>query len=134
MSRKGKIVGHKTFDDGHGGYRHEPLYEDEATVIMAAVKKAKADRHADIPDQATALRVMMDAWTRLKEMGWREAQYAPTDRSRLELIEVGSTGVHRGYRDEQRRFWVIDGDTWPSSPVLWRPLAPRPAGEDHPAP
>jgi hypothetical protein len=32
------IVGHKTFDDGEGGFRHEPLYASEAEELLAKME------------------------------------------------------------------------------------------------
>lgn len=93
-------------------------------VSWAAVEAAKVARHAAMPDEATALRVMHEAWTRLKELGWRDAIYAPIG-CPLDVIEVGSTGIHRAERDNQRRFWIHDGDSWPSSPCLYRPATSR---------
>lgn len=68
------------------------------------------------------LLLMFAAYDALRRSGWREAAYAPIGKQ-IELIEVGSTGIHRGHRDEQRRFWITDDrDTWPSNPILWREL------------
>jgi hypothetical protein len=61
-----------------------------------------------------------DAVRALKALGWREAIYAPRDMTPIWLIEAGSIGVHEGYRDEGG-FWICDGDSWPSRPVLWMP-------------
>jgi len=55
----------------------------------------------------------------LERLGWRAPMYAPKDQSLL-LIEARSTGLHEGYRDEIS-FWICDGDTWPSEPILWKP-------------
>lgn len=97
------------------------LTQAEAEAILESVQQAKRERNERIPDETTALRAMMDAWIRLKDFGWRDATYAPADNSPLRLIEVGSTGIHNGYRDEERRFWIDDGDTWPSRPILFKP-------------
>jgi len=87
--------------------------------MMESFDRADIWRADQMPDEASAIRVLNEAYRRLIELGWRERMYAPAGEN-LEVIEVGSTGIHKAYRDEQRRFWVCDGDVWPSDPVLWR--------------
>lgn len=100
-----------------------PLLPGEASAIYAEAKRQQAEREAKYPDEASAIRAMFDGYTRLKQMGWREANYAPTDGSMLDVIEPGSTGIHLATRDTQRHFWIHDDDTWPSTPCLFRPCA-----------
>lgn len=69
--------------------------------------------------QEVEIRIIFNAFNRLQKLGWRAAIYAPRDRSPLLLIEAGSTGIHHGYRDEHG-FWVHDGETYPSNPILWK--------------
>lgn len=60
----------------------------------------------------------------LEKEGWKLiTQGTPSIGTRVLLIEHGSTGIHRGVRDEQGRFW-IEGelDIYPSRPILWKPL------------
>lgn len=98
------------------------ITEGQWDEMMAAFKKADDWRADQMPDEAAAIRVMNEAYKRLQELGWRERMYAPRGQP-LELIEMGSTGIHKGQRglhDEDDRFWVFDGDCWPSQPVLWR--------------
>jgi hypothetical protein len=103
---------------GDGGCAH--LTAEEGRAIWDAVKQQQAERRARYPDEATALRAMFDAFVTLKEMGWREAIYAPCDGTPLDVIEVGSTGIHFATRDAERRFWIHDDNTWPSRPCLFR--------------
>lgn len=114
------IVGHKTFSDGH----HEPLHQSEAAALIAASDAAKARRAEQMPDERTAIDAMFQAWLRLKELGWREAQYCPKDGGAFDAIEPGSTGIHRcRYEGEWPKgsWWIEDdGDLWPSRPVLFR--------------
>lgn len=114
------VVGHKTFQDGH----HEPLYQSEAAALMAASDAAKARRAEQMPDEQSAIHAMFDAWLRLKELGWNEAQYCPKDGSVFDVIEAGSTGIHRCRYDGQwptGHWWIlVDNDLWPSQPVLFR--------------
>ena len=122
-----EIVGHKTFSDGHGGFRHEPLTREEADEIWKRVEEAKAKRAADMPTEEDAARAMCEAHHRLKELGWREFCYAPVDRP-LRLIEPGSSGIHEGTANGEwpRLSFCIfhEGDQWPSHPCLFKEPLP----------
>lgn len=128
------IVGHTTMRDGS----HLPLTREVADALWAAAKAAEAKRAADMPDVETALRALTDAHHRLKELGFREAQYGRRkDFKMVELIEPGCSAVCRGYwryhsNDELQGgcFWIPDdGDEWPSHPILFREL---PTGDKAP--
>ena len=87
------IVGHKTFDTGEicpeTGFpkmRHEPLTRAEGETLWAAYQRAHEDRVARMPDEKSALNTMHDAYTRLKDMGWRDATYCPKDGSHFQAI------------------------------------------------
>lgn len=120
------VVGHKTFRDGH----HEPLRQSEAEAIMAESDNAKARRAEQMPDEQSAIQAMFGAWLRLKELGWREAQYCPKDGQLFDVIEPGSTGIHRCRYEGQwptGSWWIVGDDDWyPSRPVLFRALADTP--------
>lgn len=124
MSNGDEIVGHKTLDDGKGGYRHEPLTRAEADALYAAIEARDRKRAADMPTEQDAVNAMCDAHQRLKELGWREACYAPTGVP-LKLIEAGSSGIHDGQADGEwpnLHFWIsAHCDIWPSRPVLFKP-------------
>jgi hypothetical protein len=115
------IVGHKTIAREDGiGYRHEPLRKSEADAILAHCDAEDARRQREMPDEQSAIRHMWDGWYRLSDFGWREIMYCPKDGSEFEVIEAGSTGIHRTH-------YV---GTWPtghcsgmSTPILWRPIA-----------
>jgi hypothetical protein len=53
--------------------------------------------------------------------------YCPKDGSEFEVLEAGSTGIHRCvYQGEwpTGRYWILaDGDMSPSEPVLYRAIA-----------
>jgi hypothetical protein len=116
---------------GDGGCH--PLSHDDAKALWDLAMKQKAERQARIPDEATAIRSLFEAFITLKEMGWRDAIYAPKGPP-LEVIEVGSTGIHFATRD-QISFWIhADGDSWPSRPVLFRLAEPAALNQPAPAP
>ena len=122
------IVGHKTLSNGDGTFRHEPLRQDEANLLMQTANAAQAKRAADMPTEEDAARAMFQAWYRLKELGWRETCYGPTNETVL-LIEPGSSGIHRGTRHApwpEKTWWIEDGgDSWPSTPCLFKKTQPQ---------
>ncbi len=119
------IVGHKTLLADDGSYSHEPLHQDEAEAFVAAAEAAHQKRAADMPTEEDAARAWCSAYQRLKELGWREACYGPTNQA-VRLIEPGSSGIHQGSRHEpwpEKTWWLEDrGDLWPSTPCLFKPL------------
>lgn len=88
--------------------------------------KARIKREREMPDEAAAINVMMDAYCRLKELGWSEAQYCPKDGTHFRVIENGSTGifdcVYEGKWPNGHWTTSDDGDCYPSSiaPALYR--------------
>jgi hypothetical protein len=140
VSDPNEIVGHKSFDTGEicheTGFpkmRHEPLTRAEADAIWKACEEAKADREKRMPDEAAALAAMQDAYTRLNELGWRDATYCPKDGTFFQAIEAGSTGIHHcNYTGEwpNAHWCVYDQDTWPSRPILFKLYPEDQAKED----
>lgn len=73
------------------------------------------------------------AYVALKDEGWQDAIYAPKDGTEIEIIEVGSTGIHKvawSSFDHQPLdtcgcfFGGAEG--YPSHPVLWRRVPATP--------
>jgi hypothetical protein len=68
---------------------------------------------------------VFSAWEALKRMGWQEPRYFhfPPPFTEFELIELGSTGIHRAVHfhetDDWRSVCWINGDS-PSQPFLVR--------------
>ena len=106
-----------------------PMTLDE---LWAAVEAAAAKRAEDMPDERAALEALQRAYTRLTELGWRDAIYCPKDGTRFEVIEAGSTGVFpcRYQGTWPKGTWWADygGDLWPSRPILFR-LMKEPADD-----
>lgn len=91
-----KIVGHKTFINPDGTFRHEPLGESEALAMLDSLEAERAKREADMPTERDAINAMWEAWYRLKELGWKDAQYLEgVGDEVVDVIEIGSTGIHR---------------------------------------
>lgn len=112
-----------------GGIRE--CTQEEWDAMIAEIDAKKAARAAQMPDEAAALRQMFDAWERLKELGFRDARHAPKGEV-VQFIEIGSTGIHAGHRDDDHpdRAWLHDaGDLWPSRPILFRPTPDKAGGE-----
>lgn len=127
------VVGHKTFSDGNGGFRHEPLTRAEGDALWAAAMAAKAERATAMPDERAALNVLWGGFQRLRELGWKEWIYMPKDGTLVDLIEAGSTGIHQGYYSGEwpkGTVWICDeGDAWPSHPILFRERPTQPPPE-----
>lgn len=102
-----------------------PIDEQTGAMIWAEVQGAQRTRAANMPTEQRAIHALFDAWYRLKELGWREAMYAPKDGTICEFVECGSTGTHRGHVDANGIVWLhSDGDLWPATPVLFRQVSP----------
>lgn len=113
------VVGWGTTADGE----HVPIHADLAKRLFDAADAAKAKREADMPTEQDAINQLFNAQLRLKDFGWKDPIYAPKDGSELDLIELGSTGIHRGrYEGEWPTggWWLYDGDVWPCRPALAR--------------
>lgn len=123
-----EIVGHKTFKDERGCFRHEPLTRAEADALWESAEKAKSARAEKYPTTEDAIRGLWDAHYRLKELGWKEADYAPPDGKERDTISLGSTGIHKAYceprsdRPSDKWWWHPgDGDLYPHDPILYWP-------------
>lgn len=99
----GDYHGYATLDDG----AHVPLSREEAEALWRAAEDAKNRSAEAMPTTADALRVMQDGWSRLRDLGWREAQYCPKDSTPFAVIQYGSTGIFEA--------WYV-GD-WPDGRV-----------------
>lgn len=129
-----EIVGHKTFRNGDGSFRHEPLRRSEADAIMESVHKADEKRKADYPDERAAINAIFQAYERLRELGWREAMYMPPDGSVHQALEMGSTGIHRCYCTYRKQgdqlsgrwYWTPDDGICPMSPYLFKKIEAKP--------
>lgn len=93
---------------------------EQAKALWEASERASAKLATDMPTEGDALREMMRAYERLKQLGWRDAVYCPKDGSMFDAIEIGSTGIHRASHDG-KYCWIHEaGDLWPSRPILFR--------------
>lgn len=115
-----EYYGHKTMKDGS----HIPLTKDEAETFFRVAEQQQAKRATDMPTDRDAIRSLCDAFQRLKELGWGEAMYCPKDGSEFDVIEPGSSGIHRCHYQGKwpdGHWWIADdGDLWPSHPILFR--------------
>ena len=99
--------------------------EDQWNAQEAAFKARDDARAALMPTEQDAIKMMAEAFTRLKDLGWREAIYCPKDGSTFDAIEPGSTGIHPTHYSGEwptGSWWCEGGgDLWPSRPCLYRP-------------
>ena len=101
------------------------INEEEWDRQAKAFAERDAARAALMPTEQDAIKLMFEAFTRLKDLGWREAIYCPKDGTEFDAIEPGSTGIHATHYSGEwpdGGWWVsAQGDLWPSRPVLYRP-------------
>lgn len=97
---------------------------ESAKIVFDDWEAAKARRAEQMPTENDCLRVMMEAYSRLKELGWNDIIYCPKDGAIFDSISVGSTGVHEcSYRGEwPNGHWEVyeAGDIWPAHPAMFR--------------
>lgn len=117
------------YTPAEGSTATEAEVQEEIRRCMNEAAAEKIARLREMPTEADALRVMFAAYTRLKELGWREAIYCPKDGSSFDVIEAGSTGVHRCHYQGKwpdGSWWIEEAhDLWPSRPILYRPSDER---------
>lgn len=96
-----------------------------ARDLWAEAEAQKAKRAEQWPTEQDAVNTINQCYHRLKDLGWDDPEYCPKDGSALDLIEVGSTGIHRGFYlgEWPGGTWEIPderGDLWSSRPILAR--------------
>lgn len=99
-------------------------------TIWKHSEESERKRAEMMPDEITALKVMNEAYKRLKELGFKEAQYCPKDGSLFNSVEAGSIGISVcSYSGEwpTGHYWIhAADDLWPSRPILFRPITNNP--------
>ena len=129
-----KVVGHKTYLNDDGTRRHEPLHEDEAAALWEQAEANRKRRKDLIPDEQTALRLMMDCYQRLLDMGWSKPPKFTIQPGvyGFKVIEFGSTGTFdvtcNVGSDGKFEWWhASDGDLWPITPLMVKDVVqPKP--------
>jgi hypothetical protein len=116
-----RIAGFACPMDGTGC---KTLTSEGAEAMWEAAEAAQQERVEKMPEEKDALRAMTEAYTRLKELGWKEAIYCPKDGTVFNAIEPGSSGMHDcSYQGEwpDGKWWIYEqGDIWPSRPCLFK--------------
>ena len=101
-----------------------PLHHIEVERLLALAEAEKNRREELMPDEDSAIKMLFDAYTRLKDFGWRSIIYCPKDGTVFKAIEAGSTGKHDcTYEGEwpNGSWWILaDGDAYPSYPTMFK--------------
>ena len=92
----------------------------ELADLLAQIEAADRKRAETMPTERDALVAMFEAYTRLKELGWKEGIYAPKDGTTFEGITAGSTGIGKIACLGEHFFAFEGGDWWPCEPLLFR--------------
>jgi len=102
----------------------DALARYEAKVLWEEMERQKAATIAKLPDERAAICAMTEAFHRMRDFGWSDAIYCPKDGSSFEVIEAGSSGIHRAHYSGEwptGTWWIEeDGDLSPSRPILFR--------------
>jgi len=89
-------------------------YEGETMTVQVKPSKAEFKQ----------IQKLFDAWQALTRLGWSEPRWFkfPPVGVEFELIELGSTGIHRAVRhaEKDKTCWV--DYKWPSDPCLCRAI------------
>lgn len=113
--------GHATLEDG----THVPLTKEDADALWKASEEAEAKSAKDMPETSDAIQVMQRGCSRLRDLGWREAQYCPKDGTPFAVIEYGSTGIFEAWYNgdwPDGRIYCCDYFIHPHG-MLFKPLA-----------
>lgn len=75
-------------------------------------------------DDKLAFEVLRSAMMELERLGWKGMEYAPKDGTVIAVIEPFCSAAVAARYEESVHGWFSfgHGDSWPSRPVLWRPL------------
>lgn len=115
-----KYHGHKTFADGH----HEPLTKGEVEALWQSVEEAQAKRAATMPTARDAFSAMVDARSRLHELGWWEGGGMRVRRGdECAVAETGSTGMWSGRVDADGEYVHFGGYVRKPRDCWLKPLA-----------
>lgn len=119
-SDRTEVQGWATLADGS----RVSLTPEECRAILADSDARKARRETEMPTEQDAIKVMMEAFTRLRELGWAEAIYCPKDGTSFKAIEAGSTGIHPCFYSGEwpNGYWMLGEGDWcgPSHPILYK--------------
>lgn len=61
--------------------------------LLAEAEACRTARAAEMPTEQDAIDAMYRAYSRLKELGWRDGAYMPKDGTVVTVMQVGSTGT-----------------------------------------
>jgi hypothetical protein len=107
----------------HGSNRIQ-VDADEWDEMTAHHNAEQAALEALLLTEQDAIRLMHDCYTRLKQLGWNDPIYCPKDGSEFDVVEAGSTGIHKAHYSGEwpsGSWWIAEaGDLWPSRPTLYR--------------
>ncbi len=112
--------GHMTMTDGS----HVPLSKEDAAALWKSAEDAKEARAVAMPTAEDALRALIDAEERMRELGWWKGGGLRVRRGdECAVAETGSTGMWRGHVDAEGKY-VHYADSVTSPRTAWlKPLA-----------
>ncbi len=87
------IQGWATMEDG----TRVQLSQEECEAIIANAEANEARKDEMMPTTQETVRLMFDAYDRLKKLGWSQGCYCPKDGTEFAVIQHGSTGIFTGH-------------------------------------
>jgi hypothetical protein len=108
-------------------YPKKPIPPDSVLRILADAQEAKNARAAEMQTEQDAINAIHRAYSRLKDLGWRDGMYMPKDGTKVTVIQVGSTGqfdcAYVGEWSDGFFYLYDSGDVYPtrSVPPLFKP-------------
>ncbi len=120
MTENHIVQGWATLEDGS----RVQLSQEECEALIANVEANEARKAEMMPTSREAVRLMFDAYDRLKKLGWRQGCYCPKDGTEFAVIEHGSTGIFTGrYSGEWPKGYVhVEDEVCRPNGILWKPI------------
>jgi hypothetical protein len=88
--------------------------------LWESVERKQKQRAEMMPDEEAAIRLMFEAYIRLKELGWNDICYANKSQGSVNVITPGCTGTGPA-RFMEPCWWAEEaGDLWPCHPILFK--------------
>lgn len=89
--------------------------------VILESERESVRRAVDMPTEQDAVDALHRAYTRLKDLGWRDGMYMPKDGTKVTVIQVGSTGqfdcAYVGKWSDGFFYLYDSGDVYPTRSV-----------------
>ncbi len=120
MTENHIVQGWATLEDGS----RVQLSQEECEALIANVEANEARKAELMPTTQEAVRLMFDAYDRLRKLGWSQGCYCPKDGTEFAIIQHGSTGIFTGhYQGEWPKGYVhCEDEVSHPDGLLWKSI------------